>query len=99
MMPHCYLLACQITKENFAVLRHAAYQSVWIGDILILLYWFWNKLTSIDEGSFSRDVNVALMSLVFKKDKDPADCSSCRLLSFGKYRSGQLRSDWIKNLG
>ena len=50
---------------------------------------FWDKLgplmldmvrTSIDEG-FSRDVNLALISLLLKKDKDPVDCASYRPLS------------------
>jgi len=35
-------------------------------------------MTSIDKGSFSRDVNIALISLLIKKDKD---CSSYRPLS------------------
>lgn len=51
---------------------------------------FWDKLgpllldmilTSIDKGSFSRDVNMALVSLLLKKDKDPVDCASYRPLS------------------
>lgn len=37
-------------------------------------------MTSIDKGSFSRDINVALLSLLIEKDKDPVDCSSYRLL-------------------
>ena len=50
---------------------------------------FWDKLgplmldmvrISIDEG-FSRDVNLALISLLLKKDKDPVDCASYRPLS------------------
>lgn len=51
---------------------------------------FWDKLGpllldmimySIDKGSFSRDVNIALISLLLKKDKDPTDCTSYRPLS------------------
>lgn len=38
-------------------------------------------MTSIDKGSFSRDVNIALISLLIKKDKDPVDCSSYRTLN------------------
>ena len=30
----------------------------------------------IDQDSFSRDVNIALISLLVKKDKDPVDCRS-----------------------
>lgn len=37
--------------------------------------------TSIDEGCFSRDVNLAIISLLSKKDKDPVDCTSYRPLS------------------
>ena len=51
---------------------------------------FWNMLglllldmimTSRDKGSFSRDVNIALISLLLKKDKDTVDCSNYRPLS------------------
>lgn len=46
---------------------------------------FWDKLgplmldmvrTSIDKGGFSRDVNLALISLLLKENKDPVDCAS-----------------------
>ena len=36
-------------------------------------------MTSIDKGSFSRDINIALIFLLIKKDKDPVDCNSYRL--------------------
>lgn len=51
---------------------------------------FWDKLgpqmldmvrTSVDEEGFSRDVNLALISLLLKKDKDPVDYASYRPLS------------------
>lgn len=51
---------------------------------------FWEELgplpldmimASIDKGSFSRGVNIALIPLLLKKDKDHVDCSSYRLLS------------------
>lgn len=38
-------------------------------------------MTLIDKGSFSRDVNAALLSLSLKKDKDPVDCRGYTLLS------------------
>lgn len=37
--------------------------------------------TSIEKGSFSRDVNTALISLLLKKDKDPSECANYRPLS------------------
>ena len=51
---------------------------------------FWEKLgpllldmitASIKTGSFSRDVNTALISLLLKNEKDPTDCASYRPLS------------------
>lgn len=51
---------------------------------------FWNKLgpllldmisASIEKGSFTRDVNTALISLLLKKDKDPTECANYRPLS------------------
>lgn len=51
---------------------------------------FWEKLgplllemirASAERGTFSRDVNTALVSLLLKKDKDPMDCASYRPLS------------------
>ena len=36
---------------------------------------------AIEEGSFSRDVNVAIISLLLKKNKEPSDCASYRPLS------------------
>lgn len=51
---------------------------------------FWNKLgpllldmisASNEKGSFSRDVNIDLISLLLKKDKDPTECANYRPLS------------------
>lgn len=51
---------------------------------------FWNKLgpllldmisASIEKGSFTRDVNTALISLLLKKDKDLTECANYRPLS------------------
>ncbi len=51
---------------------------------------FWNILGplllnmihySIEKGSFSRNINIALISLLLKKDKDPTECSNYRPLS------------------
>ena len=39
---------------------------------------------SIDKGGFSRDVNIALISLLLKKDKDPTECQNYRPLSLFK---------------
>lgn len=45
---------------------------------------FWDSLgpllfdmiqSSLDRGSFSRDVNIAIISLLLKKDKDPTECA------------------------
>ncbi|KAJ0011600.1 hypothetical protein NQD34_012575 [Periophthalmus magnuspinnatus] len=51
---------------------------------------FWDQIgplmlemiqAALRAGSFSRDVNTALVSLLLKKDKDPQECSSYRPLS------------------
>lgn len=36
---------------------------------------------SLTQRSFSRDVNIAIITLLLKKDKDPADCSNYRSVS------------------
>ena len=36
---------------------------------------------SLERGAFSRDVNVAIISLLLKKDKDPSECANYRPLS------------------
>lgn len=51
---------------------------------------FWDSLgpllfdmiqAAVKRGSFSRDMNIAVISLLIKKDKDPNDCASYRPLS------------------
>lgn len=61
----------------------------WMGSPRIL-HNIWDSLghlffymirTAVERGSFSRDVNIAVISLLFKKDKDCNDCANYRPLS------------------
>ena len=53
---------------------------------------FWHSLgplfldmihASLERGAFSRDVNVAIISLLLKKDKDPSECAKLIGLGLG----------------
>lgn len=35
---------------------------------------------SIDKDSFSRNINIALIPLLFKRDREPSDCATYRPL-------------------
>lgn len=54
------------------------YLTFWdiLGPLLLDMFHY-----SLERGSFSRDVNIAFISLLLKKDKNPNDCASYRPLS------------------
>lgn len=65
-------------SPGFDGIRPEAFLTFWpqLGPLLFDMIQF-----SIKNGSFSRDTNTAIISLILKKDRDPTACSSYRALS------------------